>query len=80
MGGDHEYLTAREFYKGIERIERRFDVFEERHAGHADRLTALEVRAGSLPAADKKRAAGWAGATAGFIWLVVEAVRAALAR
>jgi hypothetical protein len=77
MGGQ-EQLTAREFYKGIERIEarfdRRFDTLDEKIDSHGERIAVLEAAAKSKT----RKSVGWSSAAATVIVAVFEGVRAYL--
>lgn len=75
MGGD-QTLTAREFYKGIERLEARmdrgFDSVRDELSDHNARIAVLE----DAKTKTTKRATAWGSAVAGAVLLIVEAVKA----
>lgn len=76
MAGDQGPLTAREFYKGIERLEARmdrgFDGVREELTGHSERIAVLE----SAKASTTKKATAWGSAVAGAVLVIVEAFKA----
>ena len=73
-----EQLTAGEFYRGIERIEdrfdRRFDTLDEKIDTHSERIAVLEAASKSKA----RKSVGWSSAAATAIVAVFEGVRAYL--
>ena len=73
---DNQVLTAREFYKGIERLEARmdrgFDSVRDELLNHEARIAVLE----DAKSKTTKRATAWGSAVAGAVLLIVEAFKA----
>lgn len=70
MGGN-EHLTVREFERGLNRIEARFDRLDTKVDGHTERIAALET----LTKSRTRKTVTWTGTAAAAIVAILEGVR-----